>query len=254
MRSHPDFISLTSEEKSTTIKIDQIRELRHKLSQTAHAGGYRIVIINPADTLPVAASNALLKTLEEPSDRVIFFLIDHQTVSMLPTIISRCQKINFSSADQADMLTWLQSQFPDEKNLDVLLRLTGFAPLKVQSWIENHCLALRDQLFQHLTKCLKKQSNPITPVPILLKNELLLVLQLLLLLCIDLSRVKFEVKNNHVINIDLFAKMKTVAGMISIQKLQQLIKMLLDTKNILARGVHLNAQLCLENLLIEWER
>ena len=118
----------------------------------------------------------------------------------------------------------------------------------------NFLFALRDQLFQHLTKCLKKQSNPITPVPILLKNELLLVLQLLLLLCIDLSRVKFEVKNNHVINIDLFAKMKTVAGMISIQKLQQLIKMLLDTKNILARGVHLNAQLCLENLLIEWER
>src|SRR3990167_3314227 len=95
--NHPDFIWIAPEEKSHTIKIDQIREMSFKLSHTAHSSDYKVVVIAPADAMPVVAANALLKTLEEPSGKTIIFLIDDQKSVLPATILSRCQKIVFSS-------------------------------------------------------------------------------------------------------------------------------------------------------------
>lgn len=94
--THPDFIFIAPEEKNHSIKIDQIRELGEKLSRTAHHSGYQVVVISPADAMPVQAANALLKTLEEPTGKVIIFLVDNQKSILPATIMSRCQKIFFN--------------------------------------------------------------------------------------------------------------------------------------------------------------
>src|SRR3990167_4382358 len=86
--THPDFLLISPHEKTHAIKIEQIRALSQQISRTAHAGGYQVVVISPADAMPVAAANALLKTLEEPSGNVVIFLIDDQTHPLLPTIAS----------------------------------------------------------------------------------------------------------------------------------------------------------------------
>ena len=64
--THPDLFRLSPEEDSKVIKIDQIRTLIEKISLSSHYGRYRMVILNPADAMNIAAANALLKTLEEP--------------------------------------------------------------------------------------------------------------------------------------------------------------------------------------------
>lgn len=97
--AHPNVLHLTrpANERTkgfkTVITVDEIRRLSRFLSMTAHDGGYRIVIVDPADDLNVSAANALLKSLEEPPARTVFILIAHSPGALLPTIRSRCQVV-----------------------------------------------------------------------------------------------------------------------------------------------------------------
>jgi len=81
--------------KKLDIKIEAIRDLQHKLSLTSINEKYKIVIIDSAERLNKTAQNALLKTLEEPNEKVCLILIAQNERKILPTIGSRCQKIRF---------------------------------------------------------------------------------------------------------------------------------------------------------------
>jgi DNA polymerase-3 subunit delta' len=124
--SHPDFRLLSPEQESdaeeegvttkksrkkTQISVTQIRELNDFLSLSSHrSNGLRIVLIHPAEALNIASANALLKMLEEPAPSVVFILVAHQLQRLLPTIISRCQKIKMPMPNEAQALTWLMDQ------------------------------------------------------------------------------------------------------------------------------------------------
>lgn len=90
---HPDYYELMPEEDKKNISVDQVRSLIFNLSQTANYNGYKVAVIYPAETLNIAASNALLKTLEEPLGKTLIILCAHQQSRLLPTIVSRCQRI-----------------------------------------------------------------------------------------------------------------------------------------------------------------
>ncbi len=94
--NHPSIYSLTrpSDDKGgfkEQIAIEAVRDLNNKLYLAATDGGWRAVIIDPIDAVNTAASNALLKLLEEPPHQVVFFLISHRPGNLIPTIKSRCQ-------------------------------------------------------------------------------------------------------------------------------------------------------------------
>lgn len=76
--------------------IDEIRELREKVKFFPTEGNYKVYIIDEAHMLTKEAFNALLKTLEEPPEYVIFILATTEPHSLLPTILSRCQRFDFS--------------------------------------------------------------------------------------------------------------------------------------------------------------
>src|SRR3989338_1024053 len=99
-KTHPDFLLIQPQEKNHAVKIDQIREINQRVSKTPQCGGYQVVVISPADSMPIAAANALLKTLEEPVGQVIFFLIHDQQHILPATIPSRCQTIYFSNQEK----------------------------------------------------------------------------------------------------------------------------------------------------------
>ncbi|MBN3819706.1 DNA polymerase III subunit delta', partial [Paraburkholderia sp. Se-20369] len=77
---------------SKEIKIEQVRALLDFCGVGSHRGGARVVVLYPAEALNVAASNALLKTLEEPPAGVVFLLVSARIDRLLPTIISRCRQ------------------------------------------------------------------------------------------------------------------------------------------------------------------
>jgi len=99
--THPDFLVIAppSEGSQTQIKIEQIRELRRLTGYPPLGGGWRIVLIKPAEALTAqndAAANALLKTLEEPPERHLLVLTARGEADLLPTLVSRCHKLAFA--------------------------------------------------------------------------------------------------------------------------------------------------------------
>ena len=90
-----------------TIKIDQVRDAIERSAYRPFEGRRRVVIINDAEALNIEAQNALLKTLEEPPAASTFVLVTSRPDMLLPTVLSRCQRLRFgrlSPADVADVL------------------------------------------------------------------------------------------------------------------------------------------------------
>ncbi|NQT30265.1 MAG: hypothetical protein HQ596_06810 [Candidatus Saganbacteria bacterium] len=79
----------------TSLKIDQIRELQTAVRYGPSASRYLVAIVYGADNLTDQAAAAFLKTLEEPAPGVVFILLAEKRDKLLPTILSRCQKIVF---------------------------------------------------------------------------------------------------------------------------------------------------------------
>jgi len=87
--------------------VDDIRSLREKVNYAPNQARYKVYIIDEVHMLSTSASNALLKTLEEPPPHVIFILATTETHKILPTILSRCQRFDFHRLSQADVVNKL---------------------------------------------------------------------------------------------------------------------------------------------------
>ncbi len=100
--SQDDFTSLNSdlyildkEPEKKQISVEQARDFIKRLSLSSFSNSYKIGIIKEATTLSIEAQNALLKTLEEPKDKVIIILLIEDTSVLMPTILSRSQVLYF---------------------------------------------------------------------------------------------------------------------------------------------------------------
>lgn len=87
--------------------IDEIRDLREKVNYAPGEARYKVYIIDEVHMLTKEASNALLKTLEEPPPYIIFILATTEAHKVLPTILSRCQRFDFRRISQADVVSKL---------------------------------------------------------------------------------------------------------------------------------------------------
>jgi DNA polymerase III subunit delta' len=125
---HPDLTVVDLVEESPQIRIEQIRELCAELALTSHQGGWKVAIIDPADTLNRFAANALLKTVEEPPPRTLLVLVAAQPSKLPATLRSRCQRLSVRPPTRAQSLAWLEAaRGPGE--WDAVLDLIGEAPL-----------------------------------------------------------------------------------------------------------------------------
>ena len=87
--------------------VDDIRSLREKVNYAPNQARYKVYIIDEVHMLSTSASNALLKTLEEPPPHVIFVLATTEAHKILPTIMSRCQRFDFRRLSQTDIVSKL---------------------------------------------------------------------------------------------------------------------------------------------------
>lgn len=115
------------------ITADQVRKTSRFYAHTAGEGGWRICIIDAADDMNRTAANALLKILEEPPARALFFLVSHTPGRLLATIKSRCVTLNLRPLDLADFSEVLGAhlnagEMPGEPDLTTLAELCGGGP------------------------------------------------------------------------------------------------------------------------------
>jgi DNA polymerase-3 subunit delta' len=120
---------------SREISVDQIRALSGFANLSAHRGGYRIVLVHPAESMNNNSANALLKTLEEPNDKLLFILVTHKSQQLLPTILSRCLSITVTTPSLKSGIEWLKKQ--NVKNPEKVLAQAGFAPLQALQLAED---------------------------------------------------------------------------------------------------------------------
>ena len=116
--SHPDMRRLERlpREKgdglARNITVAQVRELGEFLGLTAALSEWRVVVVDIIDELEPSAANALLKMLEEPPPNTIFFLVSHAPGRLLPTIRSRCRRLDFQALGDDAMTSILEASAP----------------------------------------------------------------------------------------------------------------------------------------------
>lgn len=117
----------THKKKSEQIRINQVRALDDFLGIGTHRQGARIIIVKPAEAMNQATANALLKMLEEPSASTLFILVTNNKRRLLPTILSRCQTLNFPKPSASQALAWLRES--GTSHAEDLLSHAGGMPL-----------------------------------------------------------------------------------------------------------------------------
>ena len=135
--THPDRMRVKLEPNPKTgvmrreIVVDQVRELSARLAMSSQLGGWQIAVIDPADAMNVAAQNALLKTLEEPTEASLIVLVADQPWRLSATIRSRCQRIDIAVPPPNEALAWLEARGVGSAN--AVLAAAGGNP--GQAWL-----------------------------------------------------------------------------------------------------------------------
>ncbi|MCB1646009.1 MAG: DNA polymerase III subunit delta' [Pseudomonadales bacterium] len=161
--SHPDLWVVKRELRENgkdyrkQLVVDQIRDLIHWATQTAQRSGYKVAIIHPAEAMNTQAANALLKCLEEPASNTILMLVTDKPARLLPTILSRCQRVEFSLPAPALALPWLAEQIPGGADPELMLNIAGGAPLAVVERVDDGFLERRETLYKGLMQLIDGQ-------------------------------------------------------------------------------------------------
>ena len=117
---------------SLVIKIEQIRELEGFLNVGSHRGKLRVALVHPAEDMPEASANALLKGLEEPPSGAVFLLVSHRPAQLLPTIRSRCVALPVALPPKEVAQRWLEAQHV--RDAARWLAYAGGAPLRAMEY------------------------------------------------------------------------------------------------------------------------
>lgn len=153
--THPNYVHITTDEdnkkQNAKIKIEKIRELLPFVQQTGE--GWRVVMIEPAEALNTASANALLKTLEEPGEKVVLILLADHYLKLPATIRSRLQHFALDRMTVQDAQAFVQQQLPElaTEQVKLLLSLANDMPLTAieiekSVWLQKRALFLSDWL------------------------------------------------------------------------------------------------------------
>ena len=161
--NHPDFRLLQPEaaeavdedaesadkKKKKDISVAQIRALAEFINVSAHRGGAKVVVIQPAETMNVNAANALLKSLEEPPPETFFLLVTDRPHLLPATIRSRCEQLALSPPTPQQAATWLKQSGASRPEL--ALAQAGGAPLLAAELDNEEYWTSRKQFLDGLT-------------------------------------------------------------------------------------------------------
>jgi DNA polymerase-3 subunit delta' len=131
--SHGDFHVIESEKQ---IGIDLIRTAMKTLQEKAYLSGNKVLLIKQAETMTESSANALLKTLEEPTANTYLILLTSQLHLLLPTILSRVEKLTLPSPTTSQLKSWIVQQGLDEPD-NSLLDIYRSTPLALKAMLDD---------------------------------------------------------------------------------------------------------------------
>ncbi len=245
--THPDYRRLQPEQPGKAIKVDTIREFTRGENLTAQAGGYKLVVIEPAEAMNQAAANSLLKTLEEPVPWTLMLLVTSAPGRLPATIRSRCQGLHIPVPARSRGSDWLTGQGIQE-DPDLLLALAAGAPLKALELADRETLALRLKLLDEFAAILAQREDPVAVAARWSKLDPGRVLEWYCGWLIDCLRLKADSGARDLINPDQRKRLQAIGNRIEFERLYGLLDGAYDL--IRGLGTPLNPQLMLEGLLL----
>lgn len=251
--THPDFLMVQPEENSAAIKIDAIRLLIDRLSQASHQGGYKVAMISPAEAMPIAATNALLKILEEPTPQTILILISHQPKIIAATIRSRCQNILFTTPSLTASADWLSNELnisTHEANL--LLEKADGAPIIAKQLQQNVKLQDQQQMLLQLEQLLYKKVTPVEVANQFTDKPLMDLLNCWQNWIAELIKYQLEIKHSTLNDSPEQNILKKMASHLNIQSLYHFYDKFTLLRQQLLTKYNPNSLLALEDLLCDW--
>jgi DNA polymerase-3 subunit delta' len=175
--THPDWKYLSFEENEKTkvlrkeIVIEQIRDLGTWFALTPQRGGAQVALIEPADAMNANASNALLKTLEEPMHDRYLLLLCESPMRLSATIRSRCQRIELQPPSRQIGLAWLRARGHDEAIVRTAHDAARGHPGLAAHWIEQGLLELRESVRADLAAIVAGKARPLAVASAWLADE-----------------------------------------------------------------------------------
>jgi DNA polymerase-3 subunit delta' len=165
--THPDWNYISFEENDKTkvmrkeIVVEQIRDLGAWFALTPQRGGAQVALIEPANAMNPNASNALLKTLEEPMRDRYLLLLCESPMRLSATIRSRCQRIELHTPSATIALEWLHARGIESELAQSALDAAHGHPGLAAHWIEQGLLALRETVLTDLTAIAAGRARPL---------------------------------------------------------------------------------------------
>ena len=251
---HPDLSVIQADQVGAVLKVEQIREMQHRLALAPYEARFKIALLLRFEEAHASAANALLKTLEEPPARVILLLTAQDTESVLPTIASRCEVIRLRPMPFAQVSAGLQTgwEIPSDQ-ARLLGHISGGRPgyaLRLsrseelleqrQGWLEDlsHLLTSRRVARFAYAETVTKDKN--LSLADLLQTWLTYWRDILILT----TRA-----DSPLANIDRQAEIEQLASNTTLQTARKVIQAVERTLQLLAKNV--NPRLAMEVLMLE---
>ena len=162
--THPNYVYISTDEdnkkQNAKIKIEKIRDLLPFVQQTVD--GWRVIVIEPAEALNIASSNALLKTLEEPGENIVIILLADHYLKLPATIRSRLQHFALDRISSAQFSEYVETQLPEagSSQQQLLMNLSNQMPLQAIEVAQSSWLPLRQEFMEDWKKLVIQKNMP----------------------------------------------------------------------------------------------
>lgn len=250
--NHPDFKMIRPVENS--ISIEQIRELQKDIVYKPYESRWKIYIIDDADLMTLEAANSLLKTLEEPPHYAVIIMISARKESILPTILSRCQLMQFHKLSRDEVKSFLLSR-PELVNgeMDVdeaVLLADGSIGQALRLYSDGQIWDQRRRVLEFLLRLSEKSNLEIYELIQSLEMDkdvqrwdaLLMIIKTFYR---DLLILQSLPGKEHIINQRYFQAMQSMGY--SVDELEKVIKLIERTNNVIMSNV--DRELALEVMM-----
>jgi len=162
--THPNYVYISTDEdnkkQNAKIKIEKIRDLLPFVQQTVD--GWRVIVIEPAEALNIASSNALLKTLEEPGENIVIILLADHYLKLPATIRSRLQHFALDRISSVQFSEYVEVQLPEagSSQQQLLMNLSNQMPLQAVEVAQSPWLPLRQEFIEDWKKLAIQKNMP----------------------------------------------------------------------------------------------
>lgn len=243
------------EDGENTVKIEQIRQIGNEINYKPLEAKYKFYIIPRAEKMTDGAANSFLKILEEPPSHAVIILITYNKLALLPTIISRCQHINFQPLKRSEILKFLENKagLKDEQKAHLVASLSDGKPGRAVQLLENEDLW---ELRKKALDICERISGASYVNAIFLAQEMektrgniTRLLEFMLEWFRDLMVLKEGAKKDFIINLDRLDSLENSSYNLTVWQIESCIKHILEARAQLEMNA--NLKLVLQNLMLK---